>query len=126
MNDAIHRAANRLSGHFVPEDADAFTRAAMTLGVPDDLVDVARRLVDSSLTGAALESSLRRVIEERPGLVSPGYVPPVQPDGLDGGSPARHDPEPVDMNELVRALAGKGPQPIRRAPNGILLSLDGT
>ena len=124
MNDAIRQVAGRPSRPVIPEDADAFTRSAVTLGVPDDLVDVARRLVDSSLTGAALESSLRRLIEERPGLVSPRHVLSARPEGLDGGRHAPRHEDPVDMNELIRALAGKGPQPLRLAPNGIPLSVE--
>ena len=42
----------------------------------------------------------------------------------DGGRHVPHQPEPVDMDKLIRARAGKGPQPMGNAPNGIPLSLE--
>ena len=44
-----------------------------------------------------------------------------QLEGLDGGHHAPRQPEPVDMDKHIRARAGKGPQPIGSAPNGIPL-----
>jgi len=76
MDDAIRQAAGRLPSPTIPEDADGFTREAMRLGVPADLIDVTRRLVDGNLAGAALTSALTKLIAERPGLVSPGLPRP--------------------------------------------------
>jgi hypothetical protein len=53
-----------------------------------------------------------------------GPVAPTRLDGLDGGRHAPHQPEPVDMDMLIRARAGKESQPIGYAPNGIPLTVD--
>jgi len=92
----------------IPEDADGFTREVTRLGVPADLIDVTRGLVDGNLAGAALTSALTKLIAERPGLVSPGFAPPAPLAGLEGGQRSPREPEPpADMNALIRAPPGR-------------------
>jgi len=124
MNDRILAAAGRLPAEppssAIPEDADVFTREAMTLGVPADLIDVTRRLVDGNLAGAALTSALTKLIGERPGLISPGFAPPAALAGLEGGQRSPREPEPpADMNALIRAKARGASVRTRRHPNGV-------
>jgi hypothetical protein len=43
--------------------------------------------------------------------------------GLHGGQRTPPEAAPVDIDDVIRWRAGRGPQPIRRAPNGIPLSI---
>ena len=47
-----------------------------------------------------------------------------QAEGLDGGRHAPRQPEPVDMDKLISARAGKGPRPMGTAANWIPLRLE--
>lgn len=130
MSDWLRDEFNRRTGRSVtpeiPEDADTFTHAAMSAGVPADLVDVARRIVPNAagLSGAALTSALGKAIEDRPGLVADGYSPPPQLDGLEGGVRTRSEPEEESIGtRMDRAIRGRTGRytvsPQRYAPNGI-------
>lgn len=94
MNEAILRAAGRLPREADPastisEDDDALAVTLKHHGVAADLVDVAHGLVPEGLQGAALASAVAKLVEERPGLTTPGFEPPPRPEGLDGGSVGR-------------------------------------
>jgi hypothetical protein len=127
MDAAIRRAAGRLPATpdpaaTIPEDADPFTRDAMTLGVPADLVDAARAVIPGAdeLSGAALQSALTKAIDERPGLVTPGFSPPQGPEGLDGGAgrnAPRVDAAPSMDDLILIATCRKGSGYV--ATNGI-------
>lgn len=126
MDSIIRRAAGRgprtPAPPVVPPAADEFTARATEIGVAADLLDLARGLVGEGLSGAALTSSLQKLITERPGFVSPGHVAPERPDGLDGGArmpreDASGDPS-ATMNTLIRQAAGRQPE-YRRGGNGV-------
>jgi hypothetical protein len=69
-----------------------------------------------------VDDVIRRA-EGRVQLAPPPHREPARLAGVDGGHHAPRQPERVDMDKHIRARAGKGPQPIGTAPDGIPLSL---
>lgn len=72
---------------------------------------------------SSIDDAIRRAAGRRQ-LFPSGRPVSQQPEGLDGGSHAPHQPEPIDMDKVIRARTGNGPQPNGYAPNGIALRVE--
>ena len=111
INDAIIRAAGRLPAGpprehpaaTIGDDDNPFARTAKRLGIPDDLVDIARTAIGPNadeLSGAALTSALQKAISDRPGLQVAEPRPMAQLDG--GARGGGMEPEPATISDVIR------------------------
>lgn len=63
----------------------------------------------------SIDDQIRRAAGRLPSRIEP--LPKLE--GLDGGQRTPREPEPFDMDKLIRAQARGASSPTRRYPNGV-------